>query len=92
MTARTAHARSAIDSQLTGNSLPTAFHLKDHPPRSDIRRMKDPALAIPYLILWAAMMRALLVRAQILPATCNRCGRPYERRELGETVCSCGRA
>jgi hypothetical protein len=27
--------------------------------------MKDPALAIPYLVLWAAMMRALLVRAQI---------------------------
>ncbi len=54
--------------------------------------MKDPALAIPYLVLWVAMMRALLVRAQLLPATCNRCGRPYERRELGETVCSCERA
>jgi transposase-like protein len=53
--------------------------------------MNDPALAIPYLTLWAAMMRALLVRAQILPATCNRCGRPYERHELGETVCSCSR-
>jgi hypothetical protein len=54
--------------------------------------MKDPALAIPYLILWAAMMRALLVRAQVLPATCNRCGRPYERRDLGDAVCSCERA
>ena len=54
--------------------------------------MKDPALAIPYLVLWVAMMRALLVRAQVLPTTCNRCGRPYERRELGETVCSCERA
>ncbi len=51
--------------------------------------MKDPALAIPYLVLWAAMMRALLVRAQILPATCARCGRRYERRDLGEPVCSC---
>ena len=58
--------------------------------RPDTRTMNDPALAIPYLVLWIAMMRALLVRAQILPATCNRCGRPYERRELGETVCSCG--
>ena len=66
--------------------------LKAHRLRPDIRQMNDPALAIPYLILWAAMMRALLVRAQILPATCNRCGRPYERRELGEAVCSCGRA
>jgi hypothetical protein len=54
--------------------------------------MKDPALAIPYLVLWVAMMRALLVRAEVLPATCNRCGRPYERRELGEAVCSCERA
>ena len=54
--------------------------------------MKDPALAIPYLVLWVAMMRALLVRAQILPPTCNRCGQPFERRELGEVVCSCGRA
>jgi hypothetical protein len=54
--------------------------------------MKDPALAIPYLVLWVAMMRALLVRAQVLPATCNRCGRRYERRELGEAVCSCERA
>jgi hypothetical protein len=53
--------------------------------------MKDPALAISYFVLWAAMMRALLVRAQILPATCNRCGLPYERRELGENVCSCAR-
>jgi predicted amidohydrolase len=53
--------------------------------------MNDPVLAIPYLVLWIAMMRAHLVRAQIPPATCNRCGRPYERRELGETVCSCAR-
>jgi hypothetical protein len=53
--------------------------------------MKDPALAIPYLVLWTAMMRALLVRAQILPPTCARCGRRYERRDLGEPVCSCER-
>ena len=54
--------------------------------------MNDPAVAIPYLVLWVAMMRALLVRAQILPATCCRCGQPYERCELGETVCSCAHA
>jgi hypothetical protein len=51
--------------------------------------MNDPMLAIPYIVLWVAMMRALLVRAHILPATCNRCGRPFERRDLGEPVCSC---
>jgi hypothetical protein len=56
-----------------------------------MREMSDPALAIPYIALWAAMMRALLVRAQILPPTCGRCGRRFERRELGETVCSCER-
>ena len=54
--------------------------------------MKDPALAIPYFVLWFAMMRALLVRAEILPATCARCGRRYERRDLGEAVCGCERA
>jgi hypothetical protein len=54
--------------------------------------MKDPVLAIPYIVLWVAMMRALLVRAQILPPTCTRCGRRYERRNLGESVCSCERA
>jgi hypothetical protein len=54
--------------------------------------MKDPAVAVPYIVLWAAMMRALLVRAQVLPMTCNRCGHPYERRALGDTVCACERA
>jgi hypothetical protein len=54
--------------------------------------MNDPAFAIPYVVLVAAMMRALLVRAQILPATCGRCGLRYERCDLGEVVCSCERA
>jgi hypothetical protein len=54
--------------------------------------MNDPMLAIPYVVLWIAMMRALLVRAQILPATCNRCGRLFERHDLGEPVCACERA
>jgi hypothetical protein len=53
--------------------------------------MKDPAVAVPYLVLWAAMMRALLVRAQVLPMTCGRCARPLERRDLGESVCACER-
>jgi hypothetical protein len=53
--------------------------------------MNDPVLAIPFLVLSVAMMRALLVRAAILPPTCGSCGRRFERRDLGETVCSCGR-
>jgi len=52
--------------------------------------MNNPTIAIPYIVLWVAMMRALPVRAQILPAMCSRCGRPYERRDLGENVCQCG--
>jgi hypothetical protein len=46
-------------------------------------------LVIGWLLLWATLMRALLVRAQVLPPTCARCGRRYERRALGEQVCTC---
>ena len=51
--------------------------------------MRD--LLVPYLILWATLMRALLVRANLLPPTCARCGLRFERRQLGERVCSCHR-
>lgn len=47
-------------------------------------------LVIPWFAFWATLMRALFVRAQLLPPTCARCGLRYERRALGETVCSCG--
>ena len=50
--------------------------------------MSGPIL-IAYALLWATLMRALLVKARILPATCARCGRPFERRALGEPVCGC---
>jgi hypothetical protein len=43
------------------------------------------------LILAAVLLRALIVKAQLLPPSCGRCGRHLERRELGEPVCSCGR-
>jgi hypothetical protein len=45
---------------------------------------------IAYLFLWATLMRALLVKVQVLPATCARCGLQFERRALGEPVCRCG--
>ena len=44
---------------------------------------------IAYLLLWACLMRALLVKAQVLPPTCARCGLRYERAALGEAVCGC---
>jgi len=53
--------------------------------------MTSPAVILSYLVLWAALMRALLVQAAILPATCARCGLHFERRALGEIICTCGR-
>lgn len=53
--------------------------------------MNSPALVVPYLAFWVALMRAVLVRAEVLPPTCARCGFRFERSHLGEPVCSCGR-
>jgi hypothetical protein len=50
--------------------------------------MSGPLL-VAYALLWASLMRALLVKAQLLPPTCARCGLRFERRALGEQVCSC---
>jgi hypothetical protein len=43
-----------------------------------------------YFVLGAVLFRALLVRANVIPPSCGRCGRTFERRELGEPVCRCG--
>jgi hypothetical protein len=48
-------------------------------------------LILPYFVLWATLMQALLVKANLVPASCARCGRKFERRELGESVCRCAR-
>jgi hypothetical protein len=53
--------------------------------------MNSPALVIPYLAFWTALMRAMLVRAEVLPPTCGRCNLRFERGYLGEPVCTCGR-
>jgi len=42
-----------------------------------------------HLFLWVTLMRALLVKARILPPTCARCGLVLERRRLGESICDC---
>jgi hypothetical protein len=47
-------------------------------------------LLLPYSVLWAVLMRALLVRAQIAPPLCARCGLRLERGQLGESICRCG--
>jgi hypothetical protein len=47
---------------------------------------------LSYGLLWATLMRGLLVRAHVLPATCARCGLHYERRGLGDRICDCRRA
>jgi hypothetical protein len=49
------------------------------------------SLVLPYFVLWATLMKALLVKAKIVPPSCGRCGRKFERRELGEPVCDCAR-
>jgi hypothetical protein len=53
--------------------------------------MNSPVLVVPYLALWGALFRAMLVRFAFLPPTCARCGLRLERRHLGESVCSCSR-
>ena len=45
---------------------------------------------LPYFVLWAALLRALLVKGHIAPRSCGRCGHLFERRALGEPVCRCG--
>ena len=45
---------------------------------------------LPYFVLWAVLLRGLLIKAQIVPRSCGRCGHLFERRSLGEPVCRCG--
>ena len=46
-------------------------------------------LVIAVVLFWASLMRALFVKADLLPATCASCGRRFERSSLGEPVCRC---
>jgi hypothetical protein len=48
-----------------------------------------PQLILPYFVLWATLMRSLLIAAKVLPPTCGRCGRNLERRSLGDEICRC---
>jgi hypothetical protein len=51
--------------------------------------MTVPQLILPYFVLWATLVRSLLVVAKILPPSCGRCGRDLERRALGAEICRC---
>lgn len=45
-----------------------------------------------YTALAASLMRAVLVKLQIVAPVCSDCGLPRERRTMGETICGCGHA
>ena len=47
------------------------------------------SLILPTFVLWAVLMRGLLVAAKLVPQSGRRCGLAYERRELGQPVCRC---
>jgi hypothetical protein len=46
-------------------------------------------LLIAYAVLWIVLIKTLAMRAGIVRAECPRCGRVYERRELGGDICRC---
>ena len=68
MTTATAQTSSASDSQLTEPILPTLNRW----PRPTDKGLVGATLMIPWFAFWATLMRALFVRAQLLPATCHR--------------------
>ena len=51
----------------------------------------NPGLVLVYFVLWAALVQALLVKAQVLPPACGRCGQRMQRRQLGDPICGCDR-
>ena len=64
--------------------------LNPGPASADIGNMIT-MLAAAYLMFWISLARALLVRAEAVAPLCPRCGLKYERRQLGERICTCGR-
>ncbi len=51
--------------------------------------MTSPPVLALFLTVWATLLKALAVAAQPARATCARCGRPFERRHLGDRICGC---
>jgi hypothetical protein len=48
-------------------------------------------LLIGYAVVWIVLLKTLLMRARVIPIDCARCGKLFERQELGQTICSCDR-
>jgi hypothetical protein len=48
-------------------------------------------MLVGYAVLWVVLIKALFMRARVIPAECPRCGKLYERRELGGEICACER-
>ena len=48
-------------------------------------------LIVGYAVLWVVLLKALFIRARVIPAECPRCGHQFERSELGGTICTCSR-
>jgi len=48
-------------------------------------------LLVGYAVLWVVLLKTLLSHARVIQAECRRCGRLFERRELGGTICTCER-
>ncbi|HUP33727.1 MAG TPA: hypothetical protein VM184_11875 [Gaiellaceae bacterium] len=48
-------------------------------------------LFVGYAVLWIVLLKALLVRARVIPPECPRCGLLFERRGLGGEICGCER-
>ena len=46
-------------------------------------------MILPYFVLWATLMNALLVKSKLLPANCVRCGRRPAEGE--DCFCEYGR-
>ncbi len=46
-------------------------------------------LVVGYAAFWATLVKALLSRARVIPAECARCGKLFERHELGQPICRC---
>ena len=46
-------------------------------------------LLVGYAALWIVLVKALFVRARVIPPECHRCGRHLERRELGGDIGNC---
>ena len=47
------------------------------------------SLTVAYLVIGATLLKAALVQARVLPPSCGRCGLAFERRYLGERICTC---